>query len=254
MALVDLHTHPSAHGETGFSLENVEQFVLRGIARGCSDLGFSDHDMFLAGLKQEILANLQAKYPQINLRLGLEVDYRPGTEAEIRQKLAPFPFDYLIGSVHEVGGWIFDHPDYMDGYKKYRGDDLYREYFTLVGQAARSGLFQVIGHPDVIRVFGFKCESPLLELARPALEAIRDAGLAIEINTNGRYKPVGDFYPAREVLAEAFRLGIPVTLGSDAHEAANVARDLEEAVDLLKEIGYRSIVSFQKGERIAYPL
>ncbi len=254
MMLVDLHTHPSAHGESSFSLDTLEQFVLRGIARGCRDLGFSDHDLYLPGVKPGIVTRLQAKYPQINLRLGLEVDFRPGTEGAIREKLAPFSFDYLIGSVHEVGGWIFDHPDYMDGYKKYRGDDLYREYFALVAQAARTGIFQIIGHPDVVRVFGFKCESRLLDLARPALEAIREAGMAIEINTNGRYKPVGDFYPAREVLAEAFRLGIPVTLGSDAHEAANVARDFEDALDLLRQIGCKSIVTFAKKQRLEYPI
>lgn len=250
--LVDLHTHPQAHGDAGFTLQTLEGFAQKAIERGCTDLGFSDHDLYISSVKTEAVSAVKERYPQINLRLGLEVDYRPGSDWG--RILAGYKYDYLIGSVHEINSWIFDHPDYKAGYDRWQGDDLYREYFSLVAEAARSGLFQIMGHLDVIRVFNFKAQSPLTELARPALEAIAEAGAAIELNTNGRYKPVGDYYPAKELLQEAFRLGIPVTLGSDAHEAINVARDFEEGRELLKSIGYRSIVSFADKKRIEYPL
>ncbi|HEX3015151.1 MAG TPA: histidinol phosphate phosphatase, partial [Desulfobacteria bacterium] len=151
-------------------------------------------------------------------------------------------------------GWIFDDPDHLEGYQEWQGDDLYAAYFATVAEAARSGLFQIMGHPDVIRVFGFPCQSPLLELAMPALEAIAAADVAIEINTNGKYKPVGEYYPNIALLKAAYRLGIPITLGSDAHEPANVARDFQDAVNLLREVGYKSIVTFHQKQRLEYQI
>ena len=249
--LLDLHTHPVAHGEYSFERNNLKDYIETAIARGCEELGFSDHDIYLEHIKPELVRELQTEYPQIKLRLGLEVDYRPGIDVK---HLAGYGFDYLIGSVHEVSGWIFDHPDYLAGYSNWQGDDLYKAYFEQVIHATRSGYFQIMGHLDVIRVFGFKAQSPLLKLALPALEEIRDAGLAIEINTNGKYKPVGDYYPARELLEQAYKFGIPVTLGSDAHQPGIVARDLSAAVEILKSIGYKSLVSFAAKQRLEYPI
>ncbi|HWJ02517.1 MAG TPA: histidinol-phosphatase HisJ family protein [Verrucomicrobiae bacterium] len=249
--LIDIHTHPLAHGEYSFDFARLEQYVKAALARGCRELGFTDHDIYLDKLRPEIIQQLRAKYPEVKLRMGLEVDYRQGQDI---LHLNHYEFDYLIGSVHEVKGWPFDHPDYAAGYDNWVGDDLYRAYFDLVAQAARSRQFQVIGHLDVIRVFNFKSQSPLLELALPALEEIRDVGVAIEINTNGRYKPVGEYYPARQLLEKAYEFKIPVTLGSDAHEPEYVGRDLALAVELLKEIGYKSVVSFSNKQSVEYAL
>ncbi|MDA8441580.1 MAG: histidinol-phosphatase HisJ family protein [Peptococcaceae bacterium] len=249
---VDLHTHPQAHGEQKFTIENLAQFVRTAGERGVSELGFSDHDLYRADIKPELVRQLQTEYPNIKLRLGLEVDYRPGTKWQ--DVVGTYPYDYLIGSVHEIENWPFDHPDYSDGYSRWQGDDLYQAYFQLICEAAGSGLFQIMGHLDVIRVFNFACQRPLAELARPALECIREAGLAIELNTNGKYKPVQDFYPSYAILQSACQLGIPVTLGSDAHAPEHVARDFVQAVQLLQAVGYKSIVSFEQKERLEYSL
>ncbi len=121
---------------------------------------------------------------------------------------------------------MFDHPDYQALYSRWDINELYRTYFSLIGELARSGLFDIVGHFDLIKVFGYRPAGPVLPLAAPALQAIREAGLTVEVNTRGGYKPCAEIYPATELLQECFSLGIPATLGSDAHEAEEIGRDL----------------------------
>ncbi|MBC7324406.1 MAG: histidinol phosphate phosphatase, partial [Moorella sp. (in: Bacteria)] len=113
---------------------------------------------------------------------------------------------------------------------------------------AATGLFQIIGHLDLIKIYGHRPRRPVLELAEPALKVIAASGAAMEINTAGLFKPVGEIYPSRELLEQAFNLNIPVTIGSDAHAAGEVARERARARELLRLVGYTSLATFYRQE------
>ncbi len=183
-------------------------------------------------------------FPGLRVRLGLEVSYRPGREGELRQLGERLGLDYVLGSVHEIGSWMFDHPAFKEGYASWETGALYRSYFGLVERLARSGVCDAIAHFDLIKVFGYRPEGSVLPFAEPALRAVKEAGLVLEVNTAGLRKPCAEIYPARPILARCFELGIPITLGSDAHTPAEVGSDLARAREFALSVGYRKVGTF----------
>jgi len=141
-------------------------------------------------------------------------------------------------------------PDYIDGYQGKNIDELYLEYFKTVEHGALSGLYQIIPHVDLIKVFGYRPGKPVLSLMGNLLEIIKEKSLAVEINTNGLYKPVGEIYPALEILQACFKLGIPITIGSDAHRSEDVGRSFDAACALAYKAGYRRIATFHQKELV----
>jgi histidinol-phosphatase (PHP family) len=182
---------------------------------------------------------LKAEYPGFVL-LGIEADYRPSTVEEVRALLHGRPFDYVIGSVHHLGDWGFDDPRQMDRYEHADIDDMWVEYFDLVGDAAETGLFTIMGHMDLVKKFGYRATRTLgAELDR-LLERLARAGVAVEINTAGLHKPVKEAYPSPDILRRLREAGVPITFGSDAHRPEEVGRDFVHAVDLARAAGYDS--------------
>lgn len=252
--MLDLHVHLIGERDRPATKDNIRAYLDEAVHKGLKQIGFSDHDLYWEDLKLELFKEVAPEYPGLEVRVGLEVDYRPQDEGKIRARLNSFPFDYAIGSVHEIGGWCFDLPREEKTHRDKDADTLYREYFALVAQAARSKLFTTIGHFDLIKLFGVRPRTDVLKLADEALTAVRDSNCALEINTNGRYKPIGEFYPEQRLVEEIQRRGIAFTLGSDAHRAEVVGRDLDEAVAELKLIGVRKIVGFKGWKQETYPL
>ncbi len=242
--LVDYHTHPLGHRGGCYTGALLEEFIKGARARGLAEIGFSDHDEFSPGIDPVLAAAVAARFPSLQVRVGLEVSYRPGREQEIARLACSLPFDYLIGSVHEIGGWMFDHPDYQADYDTWDINELYRTYFNLIEKLAGSGLFDIVGHLDLVKVFGHRPAGATLPYACQALQAIKKSGITVEINSSGLCKPCAEIYPARELLQKCFDLDIPVTMGSDAHAAEEVGRDLTRARQLLKQAGYRRLMTF----------
>lgn len=246
MYLVDYHTHPHAHSEEEVSVNHLKKFVYRAEEAGLKEIGFSDHDRLLEWINWDDLFAIRQQ-SELDIRLGLEVDYRSSREDLIRDMLESLPLDYVIGSVHTVNGWEVDHPDYIEEYERWDIEELYREYFNHIKKAVRSGLFDIIGHLDLIKVFDIKPEKEkIMEMVTPLLAEIKRQELVVEINTNGLNKPVVEIYPAREILEQIFDLEIPVTLGSDAHSPDRVGENLYEVVTELKNKGLKGLATFKK--------
>lgn len=250
--LADYHVHSLGHGERKQSFKNLESFVLKALKLGIQEIGFSNHDWVEKRPDFSLYKELQEKYPQIVIRVGLEVDHMIDREEEISSYIDGQPFDYVLGGVHHLGEskWMFDLPDYIDGYQGKNIDELYQEYFKTVEHAALSGIYQIIPHVDLIKVFGFRPSKPVLSIMGSLLEIIKEKDLALEINTNGLYKPVAEIYPAFEILEVCFKLGIPITIGSDAHRFEDVGRSFDAACALAYKAGYRQIATFHKKEMI----
>lgn len=248
--MFDLHVHLLGHLDRKATESNIRKFLDKAVQTGLTEVGFADHDYYLDDLNFHLIRKVAAEYLDLKVKIGLEVDYRAGEEERIKSLVSVFNFDYIIGSVHEISGWLFDYPEEEQAHLEKDPDRLYEGYFHLVEKAARSGLFHVMGHLDLIKIFGIRPKTDVRKLASNVLDAVQEFGLAVEINTNGRYKPVGEWYPERKLIEEVIRRNIPISLGSDAHAPENVGRDISNVCLMLKEMGLKKVVSFSKGEQI----
>ncbi|MFE4714698.1 histidinol-phosphatase HisJ [Paenibacillus sp. NPDC056722] len=270
---IDYHTH---HERCGHAVGKLEEYVKRGIELGLEQMGLSDHlplihvdpasyypemAMPLSELPcyvEECLSLKERYRGIIDLRVGLEADYIEGYEEQIRELLSPYPWDYLIGSVHFLGEWDITDFRQVHGWEGKDPLDVYRKYYDAVRKSALSGLYDIIGHMDVIKRFGYGPQSPegraeVKELERSALQAIAESGIAMELNASGLTKPCAEMFPAEHVLQEALALGIPLTLGSDAHDPAKLGEGLQEARRLLWETGFRELAVFEGRKRTSVP-
>lgn len=257
--LPDYHLHTSrcghATGETG-------EYLVSAAAAGMTEVGFADHiymywlpverrDPSLAMREEELplyfrqIKEIKFSCPGLSVKCGLEVDFVPGSEKELAGVLTSYPFDYIIGSVHYIDGWGFDNPSLIDGYRSMDVAEIYRRYFDLLGQAAKSGLFDIMAHPDLVKKFGFRPEEDLLPLYRETIKTFSLAGVCVEVNTAGLRAPVGEIYPDLIFLQLCKEYGIPVTTGSDAHRPDQVGAGFPEAKTLLKIAGYNEVAVFE---------
>lgn len=255
---VDYHIHTT---RCGHASGETEAYVQQALALGFKEIGIADHlPMYwlpeelqdreiamtfaqLPGYVQEV-KELQQKYPQLAIRLGIEADYIPGAEMRLKQALAGYDWDYIIGSVHFLENWGFDDPRQLEEYQRRDPEDYWQEYYRLVQESALTGLFDIIGHADLIKKFNPPRPSCLHRLYDETVAVLARTQVAVEINTAGWRVPAREPFPAAEFLARCARAGVPVTFGSDAHRPDQVGYEWERALKLLREVGYREIASF----------
>jgi len=240
-----------------------EDYLEPAISAGLSEIGFSEH-LTLFREKQEWTMALQrvSEYIKsieilrkrtrtIKVRTGFEVDYYSGREEEIHSYLKDLKLDYIIGSVHYLGEKTVDNgPSFYEGRDI---DRLFINYFDLVQEAASSGLFDIIAHCDLIRIYGYKPTFNPEYLYRNLAKCFKAHDVAFELNTNGRNRPLGDFYPDRRFLNLFREEGVAVCVNSDAHFPARIAQYFDEAYDLLRAAGYSEMAVFKNRDRFMVP-
>jgi histidinol-phosphatase (PHP family) len=197
-----------------------------------------------------------AKSAGLPVLLGLELDWLPGRAGELRRFLAPYDWDIVLGSVHWIGAWGFDHlsdPLVAHEWERRDTDAVFADYATLLRDLAASGLCDTLAHPDLPKLFGHRPTS-FTPLHEAIVQAAQGAGCAIELNTNGYRKAVAEAYPALPVLERARGAGLSITLGSDAHEPERVGQRFNDAAALAGRAGYREFVSYVARRPVALPL
>lgn len=261
----DLHTH---HYRCGHAAGEIQDYIQAAIELGLDAIGISDHSPFFASSEDhavpaiamaksefgryvaEVL-ELKRKYEgKIDVLLGVESDYFPEHETLYRDIYDQYPFDYKIGSVHWVAGRsIFD----KNRWKDRSSSELIQEkeeYYSLIAQSARSGMFNILGHIDAMKGY----YPPFSDLYTPVvdktLQIIAEHEVAIEVNTSGITKDCGGWYPTDALLERALHYGVPITFGSDAHIPERVADDLEQVRNKLKVIGFDHWVYFKQGRMV----
>ncbi|MST01321.1 MAG: histidinol-phosphatase HisJ family protein, partial [Pedosphaera sp.] len=237
----DYHMHtPLCRHATGEPTE----YAARALELGLTEIGFTDHspmarddfDNWRMRADQldeyvEKVRRAQRDHPRLTIKLALEVDYLPGHEPWIRELAARHPWDYFIGSVHYVSdSWDVDNPAKLSEWNGRDAFEVWTAYFDRLTMAAASGLFQIIGHADLPKKFGHRPQQDCTPLYERFLAAAKQSGTAIELNTAGLRKACREIYPNPTLLAVAFRLGVPITFGSDAHAIGEVGMNLEDAV------------------------
>ncbi|OPA73938.1 histidinol-phosphatase [Paenibacillus selenitireducens] len=210
----------------------------------------------VTSIEPYLAAVKRAKAAGYPVSLGVEADFFPGGEAELRELLSRYELDYVIGSVHFVDGWGFDNPDTKHLFENQDLVALYAKVFGYVQMAARSGLFDMIAHLDNLKVFNFRPdEQLLLPLYEEVAKTLKEADVATEINTGLAYRyPVKEACPSPAFLQVLHQHGVPLTLSSDSHFPDDIGTQLDEAMELLSRTGYTEIIYVHEKQRITVPL
>jgi histidinol-phosphatase (PHP family) len=256
---VDLHNHTILcnHAEG-----SVEEYVKKAIELGVDEYGFACHapmnydpkyrmKLEERSIYEKWVNEAKEKYKdQIKVLLGYEVDYLKGYMLD---EILNAKVDYLIGSVHFLQNqndmWGFDNPEFIGVYESKNIDSIWQEYFDSIEAMAKTNYFDIVGHLDLIKVFKFLPQKDVRILAQNALKEIKKANMVLEINPAGLRKPIGECYPSKPLLEEAFSLGIDITFGSDAHKVEHVGFGYEEAVNLVKSVGYSECITFENRDK-----
>jgi histidinol-phosphatase (PHP family) len=233
-----------------------DDYIAPAIAAGLNEIGFSEHLTLFKDLEDwnmnpvnvypyiNHIKSLSERTGDIKIRTGLEVDFFAGKEEEIRRYLDPLPLDYIIGSVHYLGERTVDFgPEFYEGKSI---DRLFESYFDSVIAAVESGIFDIIGHCDLIRIYGYKPATDPEPLYRKLAKAMKKNNVAFEVNTNGRNRPLADFYPDRRFLYIFREENVPVCVNSDAHMPSRVGQYFDEAYELLRYVGFNEMAVFEK--------
>jgi histidinol-phosphatase (PHP family) len=262
--IVDYHMHLRApDGSIDHSVEAVERFVEVAERRGVDEIGFSEHVYYFRqtaelwtvpyqsercvyDLDRYCGAVVEAKRRGLPVKLGLEVDWVPGRAERLAEILASYRWDFLLGSIHYLDELALDsEPSLVAAV----GPEVAgARYFDALAELARSGLVDVLAHPDLVKFFGHRFERDWAGLAE------RLDGVCVEVSTAGRYKPHGRLYPELPLLRATREAGVPITLASDAHMPHDVGRDLGLAVEHARRAGYDTVTVFEGRQRRQEPL
>lgn len=256
LRIADYHVHTEM---CGHARGTVEEMVESAIEKGFARIGIADHMPLLYGTNPH-LAMAPEKMPEyvetvlevkeryrgrIEVLLGIEADYHGPTQAERVEMLGKYPFDYIIGSVHILGDWIFDSPMDVERYDEIDLDEFYLDYFREVLALVETCVYDIVGHADLAKKFDKRASIDLTSRYRKVLFAMKRRGVCFEVNTAGLRWPVQEIYPEPSFVAIGVELGVPVTMGSDAHGPEDVGRDFDKALELIRGAGYESVATFE---------
>lgn len=282
----DYHVHLHDHGPYQglgpplgeYPPGHIEAYVAQAARRGLNEVGFTEHlyrcvesepvlgrfwdleprrdlaaeteamireDRTLS-LKAYVDAVVAAKDRGLPVKLGLEVDFMPGSIDVVLELLEPYPWDFLIGAIHWVGGWSVDYGVSSYEFARRGVRRAYEEYFELKTQLAASGTVDVLAHVDVVKRFGNVLPEPPTDLYDQVVKAAAHSGTAVEVSSAGLHKPINEIYPA-PVLLEMFNAaGVPITLASDAHVPEECGRDAARLLDAARAAGYSEYLVFDQ--------
>jgi len=239
---------------------DAEDYIREALKKGIAEIGFSEHIILhhvkdypylpIKDMKRYVQRFIKLKENVgIQIKLGAEIDFCPEDKNKIRKFIQKYPFDYVIGAVHFLEDWIIDSPSQMHRYLRKDIDQIYEDYFSTVRKLAHSQLFDVLAHPDLIKIFGFKPRSDITSILEETAQALAKSNMCIEINANGLTKPCTEIYPSDHFLKILHTYEVPATLASDAHKPENVGKNLDKAITLLKRAGYTHICLFNQREK-----
>lgn len=256
MLTADYHNHPQAHREDlAYSEAVLQPWADKAKELGLQDLALTDHDRYKAGVNFDEISKLQERNPEIKIRSGIELDNDPETSADGRRWVEKNwdKLDFVLGSVHFVQAFPFDHPNFISEYDKHDINDLYREYYKEIRQIASSGLVQSMAHLDLIKIFKFFPSDDMTEVYHETLELIKEKDLSMEISTAGFRKPIGEQYPSIELLKMAKEKGISFTIAGDAHAAKDLSHNYDKLEQILKDLDINEVAVYHKHQRKLIP-
>jgi histidinol-phosphatase (PHP family) len=250
----DYHTHPQGNRVGMYTQQMLQPWVDSARRRGLTDIAFTDHDRFRAGVDFDEIDRLREKNPDLKIRAGIELDNDPETSAAgcawVEKNWARL--DFVLGSIHYL-----DDPAQMfdiipDGAGQFVGrsvDEVYEDYFRRVREIAATGLIDCLAHVDLVKIHGHRPCGDTRSIVNETLDFIRARNLAIELSTAGWRKPVNELYPSDALIRLALEKGIPFTTASDAHSHAQLGDGFDRLAEKMSILGVRQVCVYEKHKR-----
>jgi histidinol-phosphatase (PHP family) len=273
--LTDYHVHlrPDEDGtppERYFTSENADRYRETATERGIEELGVAEHvHRFVQALEvwthpfwrrwavDDLDAYCEFVRQETDLKLGIEADFVPGREDRMANLLDARDWDYVVGSVHFLRDEAVDMRGDWDVWRSGEPAKVWRRYFETLGEAARSGMYDVLAHPDLVKVWGEGAPRPDGDPRRYyeiAMEGIAESDVAVEVSTAGLRKPVAEIYPDRAFLEMCLEAGRPVALSSDAHRPDELGHEYDRALEFLDDLGVGELAVFERRRRRLEPI
>jgi histidinol-phosphatase (PHP family) len=263
--LTDYHNHLE---RGSLSIDYLTQFTETAKRKGIAHFGISEHAYHFYQTKN-ILSNPwieerriydmndyvqlfhNAWNQNIDVKMSIEMDYTPGKHEEMKGFINSYEFDYVIGSIHWIDDFGIDLAEFRTEWEKRDLHTVYLKYYDQVVTLAESNLFDIVGHLDLVKIFNYVPTDVdfLLEQYERATTALANSKTCVEISTAGLRKPTKKIYPDRRLVEMCFKKGIPIVFSSDAHKPEHVGADYDQAIELARQVGYKTIMTFSKGER-----
>jgi histidinol-phosphatase (PHP family) len=265
---LDSHLHTVRSPDANAMLD---AYCALAVERGIPELAVTDHVDFDPAMpaygfssfadRERDVREAAARWADrgLAIRFGVEVTYERAFEDDIRGWLARHPHDYVIGSVHISEDSPYKVSNVASFVATRTLGDVVAPYFDEVIGAARSGLFDTIGHMDFVKRYLVPHVMPAdlaraPELYEPILAALVATGTALEVNASGLRQLPRETYPAAAIVARYRELGgRHVTIGSDAHRPEWFAYGLAQAYRQAADAGFEALAFRRGGGRIAVP-
>ena len=251
----DYHTHPQGHRVQPYTLALLQPWADSARKFGLTDIAFTDHDRYHAGIDFDAIDHLRDRNPDLRIRAGIELDNDPIHSAAGRKWIEKHwdKLDFVLGSVH-----FLDRDDQMfdsvpEGSVQFEGrnvDAIYADYFRRVREMAATGLVNCLAHLDLVKIHGHRPGAEIGAIVNDTLEFIRARNLAIELSTAGWRKPVNELYPSDRIIELAIEKAIPFTIASDAHSHAQLADHYPRLAQKLAALEVRDICIFENHQRV----
>ncbi|MBX7157949.1 MAG: histidinol-phosphatase HisJ family protein [Verrucomicrobiae bacterium] len=247
----DYHTHPQAHQLQPYTEALLQPWAETCRKKGITDIAFTDHDRYHQAVDFNVIETVREKNPDLKIRAGIELDNDPVNSAAGRKWVEKNwdRLDFVLGSVHFLDNWAFDHAGQEKEFQRRNIDEVYAYYIKNLDHLISQGHIDCLAHLDLIKIFKFFPTQPFDQLFRPILEQIKKANLAMEVSTAGWRKPVNIPYPDQTIIRLALELKIPFTLASDAHSHFQIAEHYDRLAQLLTELGIQEIAIYEKHQR-----
>jgi len=251
----DYHTHPQGHRVQLYTPALLQPWADSARKFGLTDIAFTDHDRYHAGIDFDEIDRLREKNPDLRIRAGIELDNDPIHSAAGQKWIEKHwdKLDFVLGSVHflDRDDQMFDSvPDGAEQFEGHNVEALYADYLCRVREMAAAGLIDCLAHLDLIKIHGHRPRAEIGAIVNETLDFIRARNLAIELSTAGWRKPVNELYPSDRIIELAMEKGIPFTIASDAHSHAQLGDSYPRLAQKMASFGIRHICIFEKHQRI----
>jgi histidinol-phosphatase (PHP family) len=250
----DYHTHPQGHRVQPYTRALLQPWADSALEMGLSDIAFTDHDRYRAGINFDEIDRLRKKNPNLEIRAGIELDNDPIHSAAGRKWIEQHwnKLDFVLGSVH-----FLDRADQMfdsipAGAEQFEGSDIdaiYVDYFRRVRELAATGLVDCLAHLDLVKIHGYRPNTEIDAIVNETLDFIRSRNLALELSTAGWRKPINELYPADRIIELAIEKGIPFTTASDAHSHVQLGDNFPRLARKMSIFKIREVCIFEEHKR-----
>ena len=246
MLFSDYHNHPQGHRDLPYTQDVLEPWAEYARQAGLKDVALTDHGRYHPGINLEEFFKFRDRTKDIRFKIGIEIDNDPETSAADYKWIEKNydRLDFVLGSIHFIDDWAFDHPHYKERYSEWNIDELYVRYFENIKSLINKGFIDGLAHLDLIKIFGHRPTKDIKSFVRETIKLMKEKGLTVEMSTAGWRKPVDELYPQDEIIKLVKEFNIPITTASDAHAAKDLGHSYDRLYEVLKGFGFTQVAVF----------